>query len=396
MLVCQTVGRAASSAVRIGLALAVSAGVVTAGCGVSNDHPPPLLDPGMDGGHADGGMTFDFDATSKPPGCGVGPEGGVCGCLDLPLLVDAPNLYFILDRSGSMNDLGKWNTVRSVIGQVILKLGPRANYGAAVFPDPAQDNCATGVEVAPVRQGDPAGTYGPTYNQLASSLNLAANGGTPTAATFTALAPHLANLKGRTFVILATDGGPNCDLGTTCTAAQCQVNLEGTDPNCPLGGPPDCCDPQHYGPVQCNDGDATASAIAALLTKGVPSYVVGVPGSALYAGILDQMAQAGGTARASEPYYYAVNTADASALEAALSQIAAKVTATCTLPLGKPPPDPGQVNVYLDDVIVPRDATNGWTLSGAVVTLVGQTCQRVLAGDVLSVRVIAGCPTVVK
>jgi hypothetical protein len=37
---------------------------------------------------------------------------------------------------------------------------------------------------------------------------------------------------------------------------------------------------------------------------------------------------------------------------------------------------------------------DGWTLDGATVTLLGASCQQVLSGAVLDVRVVAGCPTV--
>jgi hypothetical protein len=108
------------------------------------------------------------------------------------------------------------------------------------------------------------------------------------------------------------------------------------------------------------------------------------------------MALAGTTARATTPYYYAVDTADEAAFTSALTQVAAQVTATCSFPLSAPPPDPSKVNVYLDGTVVPADPVNGWTLQGATVTLVGAACQDVLAGNVLSVRIVAGCPTVVK
>src|SRR6185369_9103602 len=56
-------------------------------------------------------------------------------------------------------------------------------------------------------------------------------GGTPTAA---ALARALAyyttgagkTLKGEKYVLLATDGGPNCNADLTCAAATCTVNLD--------------------------------------------------------------------------------------------------------------------------------------------------------------------------
>ena len=149
-------------------------------------------------------------------------------------------------------------------------------------------------------------------------------------------------------------------------------------------------------PEDCLDSSASVEAVSAYLQANIPVYVVGVPGSGPYADLLDQMAQAGGTARTSPPYYYAVGTSDVTAFDQALQAIAAKVTATCTFTLASAPTDPTLINVYLDEKVVPQDPTNGWSIDGATVTLLGTTCQRVLSGAVLDVRIIGGCPTVLK
>jgi hypothetical protein len=130
----------------------------------------------------------------------------------------------------------------------------------------------------------------------------------------------------------------------------------------------------------------------------IPVYVVGVPGSGPYAALLDALATAGGTARPTLPYYYAVDSTSTAAFQDAMSQIAAKITATCTLQLQMPPADPEKVNVWLDDVVVPKDPVDGWSLDPATgtITLLGATCQRVLDGNALDIRIIAGCPTVVR
>ena len=81
------------------------------------------------------------------------------------------------------------------------------------------------------------------------------------------------------------------------------------------------------------------------------------------------------------------------AILVALRKVAAKIVATCEFKLKEPPQDPGLVNVYFDDLVVPR-ANDSWTLEGDTVRLVGESCRRVMDGEVLSVRIIAGCPTV--
>jgi hypothetical protein len=40
--------------------------------------------------------------------------------------------------------------------------------------------------------------------------------------------------------------------------------------------------------------------------------------------------------------------------------------------------------------------TDGWTLDGTTVTILGASCQKILDGDVLDVRVVAGCPTLLQ
>ncbi len=151
-------------------------------------------------------------------------------------------------------------------------------------------------------------------------------------------------------------------------------------------------------PLDRLDSAATVKAIAALAAAGVPTYVVGVPGSGPYGALLNQMALAGGTARALTPYYYPVDTTDTAAFNATLSTVAAQITATCVLTLSAPPSDPSLVNVYLDGVVVPAgsDEPDGLSLE-LTVTLEGNHLRRcVLAGTSLDLRIVAGCPTVLK
>jgi hypothetical protein len=359
---------------------------------------PPVLG-GMAGDDAeasDGGPSLVGDASPIIKNCGVGPDGGVCACADEPLAIDPPTLYFVLDRSGSMNEANKWNTVRYVLEDVALQLGGRAAFGAAVFPDPGTDGCAVGTQVFAPAVGDGLnGLAGPVDHALFYTLGLiTASGGTPTAATLKALLPGLKGIKGKTYVILATDGGPNCDASTSCNASMCTLNIESTSGCTPTGT--NCCSQQAMpGSPQlaCLDAQPTIDAVAAIAGAGIPVYVVGVPGSEPYAKLLDALATAGGTARATEPLYYAVSTADEQALFAAISKIAAQVTGSCTLTLDQAPPDPSLVNVFLNGSAIPQSGPNGWTLSGTTVTVLGTSCQAILDGDVLDVRVVAGCPT---
>ncbi len=359
---------------------------------------PPVLGgtAGDDTSASDGGSRSFGDASPIIKDCGVGPDGGVCACADQPLAVDPPTLYYVLDRSGSMADLDKWTTVRNVLENVALALGGRAAFGAAVFPDPKTDDCAVGEQVFAPAVGDALnGLVGPIDHALFYTLSqITANGGTPTAATLQALLPGLESLKGKTYVVLATDGGPNCNAAASCNASMCTLNIESASGCTPTGT--NCCNPQATSgqpQLACLDAQPTLDAVTAFASAGIPVYVVGVPGSEPYAQLLDALATAGGTARSSEPLYYAVSTADEQALFSAMSKIAAKVTGSCTLTLDKSPPDPSLVNVFLNGSAITQSGPNGWTLSGTTVTILGTSCQAILDGDVLDVRVVAGCPT---
>ena len=375
-----------------GVSLSAVFVIASAGCG--EPLPRPLGDD--TGNDASTPPTFDFDGGPQPRSCDLGPKYGVCACLDLQLLTDVPNMYFVLDRSGSMSEGQKWDVIRRVLGKTVLALGPRINLGAAVFPHATTGGCAAGDEVMPLRPGDaPAGVVGPTFYRFASSLSAVyPNGGTPTAATLRALLPKLKALPGRTYVVLATDGGPNCNGVGGCSVDQCIPNIENASSTCRAHTAPNCCDVSLYGPKSCLDSDATVAAVKALSDANVPVYVIGVFGSGPYAEVLDRAAQAGGTARAQKPFYYSVDSTDAAPLASALAEISAKIAGTCVLGLHGNV-DPSLVNVFLDGHVVPKDPVDGWTIDGNTVTLVGATCDAVMTGKALEIRIVAGCPTVI-
>jgi hypothetical protein len=379
-----------------GLSALGGAATCSAGCG-SSARPPQDGEIVFDAGTADASQQFQATAPTALS-CNLGPDGGVCACADQPLLGVPPNLYFVLDLSASMSENNKWRTVVSAIADLVVGLGPRAKIAATVFPDPRFDACTSGLEVFPPTQGDsPAGHAGPVEGEFLTQLGvLTPAGGTPTAATLQALAPRLAALTGKTYVILATDGGPNCNIDASCGASQCELNIENSASGCTPGGSLNCCNDPNYGSdpqLSCLDAQPTTDAVTAIAQEGIPVYVVGVPGSAPYASLLDDLATAGGTARGSEPQYYAVDTGDQAAFTAAISAVAAKITGTCTLTLDKAPPDPAQVNVFVDEQVLPQTGADGWTIDGQIVTILGQTCQNIMTGAVLDVRVVAGCPT---
>ena len=379
------------------------AAAALAACASSPSHAPPSSAGASDAADA-GGLRFDAAGPDGPP---AADASGLCGNAILPALVDPPNLYFVADRSGSMGQaLGaqagaptKWVALRKALTGVVGKLGARVNVGAAVYPRTGGAlGCFAGGEVFVTRRGDAAsgadaGALGATTVAFAASLGLVPSGGTPTAATLAVLYPTVAGLAGRTYVVLATDGAPNCNPAARCDASACEPNL---DLQTGCGAATNCCavgDPA-FGPESCVDTDATTTAIAAFKKANIPVYVIGLPssGGAYYQAVLDRMALAGGTARGTSPRYYPV--ADVSGLEQVLAAIGAEVALPCDVTLAAEPPDATRVNVYLDDALVAYDAQDGWTwTTPSSFTLHGAACARLESGAVRQVQVVSGCPT---
>lgn len=378
-----------SSAQRItGVVVAASIALAFVACSSSEDRLPPR--PAVSAGHDAGTDGFD--------GGGAGPPapdaGGLCGNDIHQAVIDAPNLYFVLDASGSMEapfgNGTRYTVVRAAVVDLVRKLGPLVNVGAALFPRKVTDvdTCHVGGQVFPVKRGDPiTGEDGPTTAGLRQSTLVTPKGGTPVSATLTALTPTLTALTGRTFVVIATDGAPNCNESASCSAAGCMGNLEGQcDPST------NCCAPGGtHGPAFCVDEEATVAAIAELRAAGLEVLVIGIPGSEAYAGVLDAMAQAGGSPRSASPFYYPVTDLDG--LTETLSSIAS-VAVSCEFTLVDPPDEEGMTNVYLDQQMLPYDDPNGWIWKPpSTVALLGEACDRLKGGKVAQVQIVSGCPT---
>jgi hypothetical protein len=310
------------------------------------------------------------------------------------VITDAPNIYFLLDASGSMataepGEATRYAQVQDAALGLVRNLGPLINVGAALFPvDASGDTCHAGGEVFPVTPGDPytgGQGDGPTTTAFRYATSIVPYGGTPVSATIAALTPGLAGLSGRTIVVLATDGGPNCNPDASCPPEECMPFIEG---QCDAT----CCEPQGpAGPMSCVDRAATVAAITALAAAGIQVYVVGIPGSELYGDVLDDMAIAGGAPQFVSPFYYKVDTLDT--LGGVLASIAS-VVVSCEFDLSTPPPEEGKTNVYLDNDLILYSDADGWRWkSETVVELVGDPCQRVKSGKVKQVQIVSGCPT---
>lgn len=360
----------------------VACACLVASCG-SPAHPPGLVD--VEGGLVNGpriDACVDDAAVAPSPGA-----EGLCGQYFLGATGDPPNLYFVIDRSGSMGELvdgrEKYSAVAGAAVALVRSLGSKAKVGAAVFPGrhvSDSQQCVVGEEVFASTLGDTVlGTAcdpdGPVTRAFSAAISLPNNappvGATPTAATLASLLPVLAALPGRTAVILATDGGPNCNGAASCDETKCIVNIEG---RCDPGG--NCCDRSIYGPEapkNCLDEGPTRAAVQALHAQGIKTYVVGVPGSSPYAALLDELAVDGATARLGATAYYDVE--HVSELDGVLDSIGATVILSCHLHLTEMPPDHGLVNVYLDSRVLTYGSPDGWRWTGDADVEAGTTAE---------------------
>lgn len=340
-----------------------------------------------------GGGLIDIGDDGGPPPLDA---AGLCGNQLHQVVTDAPNIYFLIDASGSMSivpsgSATRYERVRGAAVDLVRRLGALINVGAALFPrDAASDGCHVGGEVLAVSPGDPyveGQGDGPTTNAFGWATAILPEGGTPLAATLEALTPTLTALTGKTIVVLATDGGPNCNDAASCPPEECIPYVEGAQ-----GCDATCCEPGGpAGPTGCVDRAAAVAAVAAVAAAGIDVYVIGIPGSELYGDVLDDMAIAGGAPQFVSPFYYKVDNLDT--LGGVLGEIAA-VVVSCELDLQDPPPEQGKTNVYLDATLIPYSETDGWRWkSDTVVELVGEPCQRLKAGQVRQVQIVSGCPT---
>jgi hypothetical protein len=348
--------------------------------------------PGSDDGNDDDGLIVDAGPGGPPPL----DAAGLCGNQLHEIVSDTPALYFVFDRSGSMAIQTPQGTAYDVVQDaavdLVRRLGALISVGAAVFPDADTDTeaCNAGKQVMKVTKGTPSenGVDGYTTKTFAYQTNGDPYGGTSTSATLHGLVDKLAAIESQTLVLLLTDGAPNCNPDASCDAAHCMTNIDGICEQ----APDNCCAPSGIdGPAQCVDEPATVAAIEEIRALGMPVYVIGIPGTELFADVLDAMAIAGGAPQPGPPFYYRVD--DLAALGDVFGAIAS-VAISCEFELDAQPPEEGMTNVYLDKDVLLYDPDNGWSWSSpTTIVLHGEACASLKSGQVMQVQIVSGCPT---
>jgi hypothetical protein len=342
-----------------------------------------------------------------------------CGTTTSEATLKKVNTLLVVDKSGSMSDQppgyarSKWASLTQALTTVLSDTQKLMAYGLELFPEKSvlatcTDTCCNMPATGTMDVTLPGDVTGIT-TLLAETLP---GGGTPTAQALRSALNYFrgagAALQGQKVVFLATDGGPNCNANIpgACPIGACTNNIDGRPAAC-YNTTLNCCDPANAGQVTgCLDTAEVVTAIQALQGDGIPTVVLGLPGTESYATVLEQMAVAGDLPNpAAPPSYYAVNAADGvDGLTNTIKQITTQFINKCDIQLDKAVLDPTKVNVALDCNVLqaPDPALGGgdWILDRSTVpetvVLQGAVCDRVRTQGAQRIDVILGCPGVVQ
>jgi len=305
-----------------------------------------------------------------------------CAMVQQPLAKLPPDILIILDASGSMNNdisdtscgnngcgaTSKWAQMIPAINMVVSQTETTVNWGLKFFAD-TDATCGVGNNVA-VRIGANNASNVATQIMGRTSANGGVTNGsrTPTRSAMNAGAAYMHGLTDQNprFILLATDGLPNCQPGATDSAA--------------------------------DDSAGAVMAVTDAASMGVPTFVVGVAtgGMGTADTTLSNMAKAGGYPRAGTPSYYNVSS---TAEFVSVLQTLVGVAGSCTFTVPDPPnsdTDRSHIGVLVDGKELTRDPNhaNGWdyTTSGmTAVQVYGSTCDAIMSGQAKSVEIVFKC-----
>ncbi len=386
-----------------------------AGCSSDPTNPAdPFATGAPDGSIGGPGTGFDPDGgVDGDMTDGVVPIDGSCGGTQVQATAREANLLLVIDQSASMLQtpagfpMRKWDALKVALGRALRPAANKLALGMELFPDdpagtigiPCTNNCCAmpsgeAAITVPIERGPSA------FDRIMGAVDATSPGGaTPTADALDRALRYFTTgagraLSGDKYVLLATDGGPNCNTSLTCGADRCTTNIDGS---CPAGE--NCCDPSKTR-ISCLDDARVIAKLNALRGAGVRTFVVGIPGTEAYEASLDAFAEAGGFPNPTGPrkYYKVEAKGGVNALVGVFEQITGALITSCRLQLSSPPPNATLVNVYVDGVPVPQSGPDGWDLDMSTnpptIVLRGATCASIEGVGVRSISVTYGCPTV--
>jgi len=288
-----------------------------------------------------------------------------CGAQTFAVALDAvpPNIYLVVDRSGSMSDEfgptlfgSKWVAAQAALQGLLTSRSGKARWGMSLFPpNPQQDACGKAVVDVPLAMGSEAAVLS-RVNGLSTYTIGHPRGMTPTAdALETARdAGGLTATDRNNYVVLVTDGLPNCNSSKDVGKIIDQLYQR---------------------------------------TPSVKTFVIGV-GSETQSNpaTLNDWADRGHTARNGPgTRYYQAN--DATQLGTAFVDVV-DGAAACVFALQSLPQDPALVVGQLDGVAAASDPLDGYTYDAAAnaISFHGASCAQITSGATKKVQVIYGCP----
>jgi hypothetical protein len=304
----------------------------------------------------------------------IQPDGDACGSVALKGTITPGHIVVVFDQSDSMQDpftdadggtpdggaLPKWQAAEDAIVAAVTPIENLLSLGAVFIPTGASDACTVAqIGTSPQIAIGPGPAFLTAFQGHFSAAGWNTILGTPLelglAAANTALTP--APSPGQSAVVVLTDGAPNCGKSTLAEVE-----------------PP----------------------IVAMAGRGIKTYVIGLPGSASAATLLNGLAMAGGTGSYITP-------TDPTDLQNQLAMIASTTVDQCTITLSPPPADPSLVYLIVTDTADPNGVEimestdgggNGWSLSadGTTATLLGTICTNAKDGDYTSINFVYGCP----
>jgi len=304
-------------------------------------------------------------------------------CAERPQMLNKlpPDILIVLDASGSMNNdindaqctngcgaTSKWALMTPAINQVVAATDTTVNWGLKFFAD-TDATCGVGNGVAvPVAVNNAGAIQTAIAGRTAANMGVTNGSRTPTRLAENAGATYMRGLNDMNprFILLATDGLPNCAPGNNDTAA--------------------------------DDSAGAVMAVSDAAGMGVPTFVVGIATSGMGSAstTLNNMANAGGYPRAGSPSYYSV---DSAADFVAVLQTLVGVASTCTFSVPEPPnsdTDRSHIGVVVNGVELKRDANHadGWDYTSTGMTAVqiyGSACTGIMNGSITDVKIVFKC-----
>jgi len=328
---------------------------------------------------------------------------GECPELNLllkPAAGSVARVMLVVDRSYSMvQDEDRWTPLTNALRTVMENLGGGVQFGLTLFPNPwhppeEDARCAAGVVNVDVDFDTQAEIL-----QTMDTGSPVSNRGTPTASALAAAGRFfIENPSPNDYILLATDGGPGCNLfenqpnrysNCVCLSTTCTENLN------------------------CLDDDRTVQVVQGLYNEGIETMVLGItiglpreiegcyghyacgagqacscvdtgcgPSNVGTCGdilrpTLSRLAVAGG--RDNNGSYFEVTNLDE--LAASVQAVAGSVR-PCSFDLEDLGNFGNDLQLTIDGMVVPNDPNrqNGWYAENGVLTLYGGACAAIRDG----------------